>query len=49
MQFDVVKDQIKSEIMLQKMNKLAKEEANTVFEEVKKDSQLKIFTKSKQH
>ena len=41
MQFDVVKDQIKSEILLQKMNKLAKEEADTVFEEVKADSQLK--------
>ena len=36
MQFDVVKDQIKSEILLQKMNKLAKEEADTVFEEVKR-------------
>ncbi|MDA9689920.1 SurA N-terminal domain-containing protein, partial [Betaproteobacteria bacterium] len=41
MQFDVVKDQIKSEILLQKMNKLAKEEADTVFEEFKTDSQLK--------
>ena len=41
MQFDVVKDQIKSEILLQKMNKLAKAEADTVFEEVKEDSQLK--------
>ena len=41
MQFDVVKDQIKSEILLQKMNKLAKEEAETVFEEIKADSQLK--------
>ena len=41
MQFDVVKDQIKSEILLQKMNKLAKEEADTVFEEVKSDDKLK--------
>ena len=41
MKFDVVKDQIKSEILLQKMNKLAKEEADTVFEEVRADSQLK--------
>ena len=41
MQFDVVKDQIKSEILLQKMNKLAKEEADNVFEEIKADSQLK--------
>ena len=41
MQFDVVKDQIKSEMLLQKMNKLAKEEAETVFEEIKTDSQLK--------
>ena len=41
MQFDVVKDQIKSEILLQKMNKLAKEEADSVFEEVNTDSQLK--------
>ena len=41
MQFDVVKDQIKSEISLQKMNKLAKEEADTVFEEVKSDVKLK--------
>ena len=41
MKFDVVKDQIKSEILLQKMNQLAKEEADTVFEEVETDSQLK--------
>ena len=41
MQFDVVKDQIKSEISLQKMNKLAKEEAENVFEKIKVDSQLK--------
>ena len=41
MQYDVVKDQIKSEILLQKMNKLAKEEADTVFEEVKSDDKLK--------
>ncbi len=41
MQFDVVKDQIKSEISLQKMNKLAKAEADNVFEKVKTDSQLK--------
>ena len=41
MQFDVVKDQIKSEMALQKMNKLAKEEADNAFEEIKEDSQLK--------
>ena len=40
MQFDVVKDQIKSEILLQKMNKLAKEEADAVFDQVKTDSQF---------
>ncbi len=46
MKFEVVKDQIKSEILFQKMNRLAKEEANTALEDFKADDKLKKSLKN---